>query len=279
MPSPNHLLLLFFLGMCAGCLRADRTLTAHRLAENPGPALHRWKEELLSSWKYEPYTMTAIYLHILSMSLLSLASLGAAVNSPAFPGVLFPTDITQVFLTWIAEGGSLTFIGYLLGTSIAYPLSKLRRSTVHLSVNEEGILRGGMLLPWRWFSHFTIDPGSGILRLYSVFAPDLPALTSKPPEALDPTMLRGTLQKYLSNHPPVGKRAWFRSRYMLVPTMIATCLPWVALGWFFNRLPRELALFLCAVSMMLLARFGVAVITWFGFGIKKLPPEASAASI
>jgi hypothetical protein len=68
-------------------------------------------------------------------------------------------------------------------------------------------------------------------------------------------------------HPSEGKRAWYRTKTLLLPTMLLACLAIVAAGWLATYLSRELALFVLAVLTALLVFLGGMVLHKFAFGV------------
>ncbi len=275
MPTPTFLFLLFGLCVLAGGLRTIRLRATSRRTGRTPDALHEWSERPLSSWRYEPYSSAAILVHALAISLLSVAALGTASNPATFNNPLVSNDTTMVLLVWIAEGGSISLVGYLLGSLVAFPLAALGRTPVAVAITEEGMIHGRTLLPWTWFSHFSIDRNRGILRLYSAFSPDLPSFVSKPTVSASLVELSDTLQEYLPRHPANGSRAWYRTKHLLIPTMILLCLPLVVAGWLASLLPQELALFAIALLTTVLTLLGGRVITLFGFGILRIGVNSS----
>jgi len=269
------LFLLFSVCALAGGLRTFHLLATSRRTGRTSNALHEWSERPLPSWRYEPYSAVAILVHVLAISVLSVAVLGAATKPATFNDPHVANDTTMAVLLWTAEGGSISLVGYLLGSLVAFPLAALRRASVAFAITEQGMVHGRTLLPWRWFSHFSIDRNGGILRLYSAFSPDLPSFVSKPPISAPLVELGATLKKYLPGHPANGSRAWYRTKHLLIPTMILVCLPLVAAGWLASHLPRELALCAIALSTAVLAVLGGRVLTLFGFGNFRIRVDAS----
>jgi hypothetical protein len=274
---PTLKLLLFLFGVCAlaGGLRTFRLLAIRRRAGRTFPSLHEWSETPLSSWRYEPYSAAAILVHTLAITVLSIAALGAATNPDAFDDSLISNDKTMGVLIWIAEGGSISLVAYLLGSLVAFPLAALRRGPIAFAITEEGILYGHTLMPWHWFSHFSIDRLGGVLRLYSGFSPDLPSLVSKPTASASLAEIGETLQKYLPRQPATTNGGWYRTKHLLLPTMILVCIPLVSVGWLVSHLPRVLALFGVALSTAILAMLGGRLITLFGFGILMIRDDKS----
>lgn len=275
MPTLKILLLLFTAWALAGGLRTFRQLLIHRRPSQAFQTIEAWSERPLSSWRYEPYSAAAILVHTLAISALSIAALAAASSSVRFKILLIPNDTTTTALLWIVEGGSISLIGYLLGSVLAFPLVRLTRSPVAFAITEDGMVIGLTLLPWRWFSHFSVDSREGILRLYSAFSPDLPSLVSRPTRALPLTEIGATLQRFLPTHPAAGGRAWYRTKRLLIPTMILVSVPLVAAGWLASHLSRELALFVIALCTTSLAALGSRIITTFGFGVRSLDEHTS----
>jgi hypothetical protein len=273
MPTPFILRLLFGAGLIASGLRVFHQLKILRRAEQPIQVLYAWSERPLSSWRYEPHTATSILIHTLGVSVLSLIALGAAGNPTSFDNPLITNDQTMVFLVWIAAGGSIALVGYLLGSMLAFPLTRLWQPPISMAITDQGMLHGSSLMPWGWFSHFSVDPNSGLLRLYSAFAPDLPSLVSKPPASEGLDEIGKALQDYLPSQPANPSRAWYRSKYWLIPTIILVCLPLVGTGYIAHYLPRELALFGMAASSAVLFLLGGRIITLFGFGILSIREE------
>lgn len=277
MPTPFILRILFLIGLLTGGLRVFRQLKIRKKVAQPFQGLYAWSERRLSSWRYEPYMSVAILIHTLGVSVLSLIALGAAENPTNLDNPWFTNDQTMVFLVWIGAGGSIALVGYLLGSMLAFPLTRLWQAPISMVITEQGMLHGSTLMPWSWFSHFSSDPSGGLLRIYSAFAPDLPSLVSKPPSSVGLDEIDKALQDYLPSQPPNPSRAWYRSRYWLIPTMIMVCLLLVGVGYIAHYLPRELALFGMAVSSAVLFLLGGRVITLFGFGIfsiKEEPPDS-----
>lgn len=266
MPTTKLLQLLFGAGILAGILRVTRALGIQRRTAQPFQGLYTWSEKSLSSWKYEPYQAIAIFIHTLGVSVLSLMALGAAKNPTSFDNPLITRDSTMVILVWMAAGGSIALVGYLLGSMLAFPLTRIKKALIQVAITEEGIGHGSTLLSWRWFSHFSIDPHGGLVRLYSAFAPDLPSLVSKPATPAELEEISKALEDYLPRQPANLTQAWYRSKYWLIPSMILACLLFVGAGYIALYLPRELALFVMAASSAILFLLGGRVITLFGFG-------------
>jgi hypothetical protein len=273
MPTLTPLLLLFFIFMLVGGIRTFRLLAARRKGSSPAQALLRWSEKPLSSWRYEPYTAAAVLVHTLAICALSLATFSAAGKPATFSAPLFSNDRTMTILTWIAEGGSMALIGYLLGAALAFPVFSLRSTPIQMAITARGVVHGRTLLPWHWFSHFSIDQ-EGFLRLYSAFSPDLPSLISKPPTSALLAEVSKALQEYLPGGRADGNRAWYRTKFFLIPTMVLVCFPFVAATWFALRLPREMALFCIALLASALSIVGGGIISLFGFGVFR--PKADA---
>jgi hypothetical protein len=270
MPTLKPLLLLFAVSMLAGGLQTFRRLVTLRRTGLTYQALREWMEEPLSTWRYEPYISAAVLIHILAILVLCVAVLSAATKPAAFNDPLLLSDRTMVILDWIAEGGSMMLVGYLAGSLVAFPFASFRRAPITAAITAEGMVHGHSLLPWRWFSHFSIDFNTGLLRLYSAFSPDLPNLISKPPVLTPLAEIEDTLQEYLPGQPATAGRAWYQTKYFVIPMMILVCLPLVAAGWFAASLPRTLALFANAVIASVLALAGGRLITLFGFGVLKI---------
>jgi hypothetical protein len=270
MPTLHLLVLLFGAWLIIGGIRTFHLLAASR---SPAPglnAIREWSERPLSSWRYEPYSAAAILLHTLAISSLGIAALDAVSTAGAFNALPAPSDTAPPVLLWIAEGGSISIVGFLVGSLVAFPLARLRRAPVAFAITEEGVVHGRTLMPWSWFSHFSIDSKGGVLRLYSAFSPDLASLISRPTPLAQLVDLGTALRPYLPTDSTPGNRAWYRTKLLLIPTMLSVCMPLSAVGWLATRLPRELALFAIALSTTVLALLGGRVISLFGFGIIKI---------
>jgi hypothetical protein len=277
MPAVGSLYLLFGLFVLVGGLRTARLLAARRRGDAALAARYRWSEERLSSWKYEPYSAGAISIHTLAVSVLAIAALGAAANPDVFDDTLVPNDATMTALLWFADGGCISLVGYLLGSLLAFPVSSLGRGSIAFAITDEGIVHGRTLLPWRWFSHFSVDHLGGILRFYSAFSPDLPSVVSKPASSASLGEIIDQVEGYLPAQPAPMSRRWYRSKRMLMPTMILVCLPLVGAGWLASHLPRAMALFGTALLMAILVSLGARVMTLFGFGALKIAADEASS--
>lgn len=273
-PPLPILIILFIVFMLFAGFRVSRLLAKVRHGGRPSNALHQWSEPPLSSWKYEPFTMAAILVHILASLLLAGAALATASKATSFDTTFFSNDLTMFVLLWFVDGGSLSLIGYLVGSLATFPLASLRKEPLWYAITEEGIIHGNTLLPWRLFSHFSINRKDGLIRLYSAFAPNLPCVVSKPTATLLDE-ISSSLCKYLPDHFVNEGLAWYRTKYLLVPAMLLVCFLFVAAGWFTFYLPRELALFSIAMLMSILALLGNRLITLFSFGISKFASSTS----
>jgi hypothetical protein len=273
-PPLPILIILFIVFMLIAGFRVSHMLARVRHDGRPSNALYQWSELPLPSWKYEPFSMAAIVIHIIASLLLAGAALATASRPTSFDTILFSNDVTMFILLWIVDGGSLSLIGYLVGSLATFPLASLRKEPLSYAIIEEGIVHGNTLLPWRLFSHFTVDRKDGIIRLYSAFAPNLPSVVSKPTATLIDEISRW-LCKYLPDHPVNEGLAWYRTKYLLVPSMLLVGFLFVAAGWFTFYLPRELALFSIVMLMSILALLGNRIITLFSFGISKFASNTS----
>jgi len=268
MPTPMLLFILFIAGTTAGAISAYRLIVASRKAGQRSDALCEWSEMPLPTWRYEPYAITAILFHTFAVMALTVAALHAASNPGILNNPLFANDTNMIAMGWFIQCGSIGLIGYQLGPLlIAIPLIILRREPLAYAITEKGMVLGRNLLPWRWFSHLSIDSDGGILRLYSAFSPDLPSLISKPPESVPLVELSNTIHGFLPLYPSKDNRAWYRTKFLLIPTMLLVCLPVVAAGWLAFRLPRELSLFVIALLASILIFLGGKVISLFAFGV------------
>jgi len=273
-PPLPILIILFIVFVLIAGFRVSRLLARVRHGGRPSHALHQWSEPPLSSWKYEPFSMAAILVHIIASLLLAGAALATASKPTSFDTTFFSNGLTMFVLLWFVDGGSLSLVGYLVGSLATFPLASLRKEPLSYAITEEGIIHGTTLLPWRLFSHFSINRKDGLIRLYSAFAPNLPSVVLKPTAALIDE-ISSSLCKYLPDHPVNEGLAWYRTKYLLVPTMLLVCFLFVAAGWFSFYLPRELALFSIAMLMSISAFFGNRLITLFSFGISKFASSTS----
>ena len=275
MPTPKLLLFLFWVTALAGGFRTVRRLITSRRSDTPLNAMHAWTEVSLPSWKYEPFSVAAILIHLLAISVLSFTALNATTNPSDFndTGVLSSTNI--VIMVWIAEGGSISLVGYMLGSLAAFPVASLIKIPVINAITRDGVVHGRTLMPWVWFSHFSIDRNSGLLRLYSAYTPDMPCFVSNPSESVPLDALKKTLQEYLPANSANGNRPWYRTKHLLIPTMILVCLPFVAAGCLASRLSRELALFAITLLTAILSVLGGQIISLFAFGILRIKNQTS----
>ena len=266
MPTPRLLLFLFCTSTLAGSFRTLRLLANSRRSDRSMNTLHKWSEKPLPSWKYEPYSAAAVLIHLLAISVLSVAALNATSNPADFIDTSILNSTNMVVVVWIAEEGSISLVGYILGTLAAFPVASLIRTTVTSAIIRDGVIHGNTFIPWERFSHFSIDRNNGILRLYSAFSPDMPTLMSNPIKSVSLDELGDTLQEYLPVNPENSNRAWYQTKYLLIPTMILVCLPLVIVGWLASHLSRELALFAIALSTGILALLGGHIKSFFAFG-------------
>jgi hypothetical protein len=258
----------FIVGTMAGALYAYRLIMASRQPGQRSATLNQWWEKPLPAWKYEPHASAAILIHTLSVLVLGFLALSAASNPGIVNNPLYANDTIMMALVWFVEYGSILIVGYLLGSLlIGFPLIVFRKTPVAVAITEKGMAFGRNLLPWRWFSHFAIDRDAGILRLFSAFSPDLPSMTLKLPEPVPLVELDGTLQGFLPVHPPESSRAWYQTKYLLLPAMLLACLAIVAAGWLASRLSRELSLFAITLLTTLLVFLGGRILNMVAFGV------------
>ncbi|HET7009187.1 MAG TPA: hypothetical protein VFI11_00305, partial [Anaerolineales bacterium] len=248
----NLFLMLFLVGGLAGGLRTLRLLARARRPGEFGDVIHRWSEKPLSSWRYEPSTATAVLVHTLSVVALGGAALVATSRPAAFDATSASDSPLLDILLPMAEVAGIGLVGYLVGTLVAFPLSRTRRPTVAFAIVKEGIAYGRTLMPWSWFSHFSIDEANGLLSFHSAFAPGLPSLISKPTTPQLAQELASTIREHLPGHAPPAPNAWYRTRHLLIPAMVVLCMAFVSAGWLAVRLPRESALSAIALSATLL---------------------------
>lgn len=260
-------IVFLILGTAAGAWRAFRLIAASRKTSPRDDVLLEWSEKPLPSLKYEPFAVAAIFLHILAGLALGAIALHASANPGLAANPILSGEPSVIVMTSFIQCGSMAVIGYQLGAMlITIPLVLFRRQPITRALTEKGLVVGQAFLPWQWFSHYAIDSRDGILRLYSVFAPDLPSLGSRPPETVSLAKIDETLRGFIPDHPPAGAKAWYRTKHLLIPTMILVCLTLLLLGWLATHLQRELALFVIALLVNLLAILGAKVINRFAFG-------------
>jgi hypothetical protein len=268
MPPLTLLFILLIMGIIAGAIRTNRLITTSRKAAQSPDTHCEWSEMPLSSWKYEPFAAAAILIHTLSILFLGVVALRAASNRGILSNPSLIHDTTMILLVWFIQCGSISIIGYQLGLlMIAFPRIVFRRDPVTYTITDKGMALGQNFLPWRWFSHFSIDRDEGILRLYSAFSSDLSSLTSRPPASGSLEDLGEIIQRYLPLRPPECHRAWYQTKFLLIPTMLFSCLSVVAIGWLASHLSLELALFVIALLTTILTFLGGLVINIFAFGV------------
>jgi hypothetical protein len=282
MPTPMFLFILFMVGIMAGAFYAYRLIVASRKASHRSDALHAWSEKPLRSWKYEPCATSAILIHTLTALMLGFLALGSLSNQGILTNPFLANDASMIVLVWFIQCGSILVVGYQLGPLlIAFPLIMLRSTPVAAAITQTGMVIGQNFLPWRWFSHFSVDSEKGIFRLYSAFAPDLPSLTLKLPGSIPLAELDETLRGFLALRPSGGNRVWYQSKFLLLPTMLMACLLVVVPGWLASHLSLELALFVFALLASFLTYLGGLIVNLFAFGVRttasrspKQPPAA-----
>jgi hypothetical protein len=268
MPPEIFLFILCAAGAVIGALRSYRMISASRKTSPHSQALLEWSEKPFSSLKYEPYAAVAILIHTLAVSAFVLLALIASNNPSLQDNPLFANDLTMTLLDWFIQCGCMAVIGYQFGSVlVAFPMIIFRRERVSIALTEEGMIHGQNLLPWRWFSHFSIDSHRGILRLFSVFAPDLPSLISNPPAPIALMELSDRIQGFLPLQPSEEKRSWYRSKIFLVPAIALVCILLAMAGWLALRLQRELSLFVNTLLMSILIFAGGVIMNLFAFGV------------
>ena len=276
------LFILFTVGMIAGAVRAYRLVMANRKAGQRDNTLYEWLEKPLPSWKYEYLATTALLIHTLSTLVLGFLALRAASNQGLIDNPLFAHDTTMISLVWFIQYGCILVVSYHLGSVlISFPLIVFRSQSVAIAITDKGISYGMYFMPWDWFSHFSIDRDGGILRLYSAFSLDLPSLTLKLPESISVGELDDTMDGFLPIRLSEGNHAWYRTKLLLIPTMLLACLLVIALGWLASLLSMELSLFVIALLTSLLVFLGGLILNPFAFGVvptrnnsPRIPPTA-----
>ncbi len=263
MPGQLALYVFFILGTLVGYIHTYSLLKSAPIPIQRPDIIFEWQEKPLSEWKYEPFSKSVILLHTLAILALS----GIAIHATSNPGydLSLTGNMIIIFMDWFSQYGSMALIGYLLGAMI-FSLLKVRKTISYSIITETGVTSGKIMLPWHYFSHFTMDHQNRILRLFSAFSPDLQTAITKIPGSISLTEVSNTLQKFLPDHPPEGRLAWYRTKFMLVPAMLLVCLPLLALGWLASSLPRSLALFALVSITVLVVYLGQRVVVLFAFG-------------
>jgi len=268
MPPVILLFILTAVGAGIGAFRSYRLISASRKANPHSQALLEWSEKPLSSWRYEPYAAAAILIHTLAVSAFVPIALSAAYNPSLLDNPLFANDATMTLLDWFIQCGCMAVIGFQFGSVlIAFLLIIFRREMVSYALTEEGMVQGQNLLPWRWFSHLSVDSIRGILRMFSAFAPDLPSLISSPPGTFPLAELTDRIEGFLPLQPSKEKQSWYRSKIFLAPAIALVCILLVTTGWLALRLQRELSLFAITLIMSVLIFAGGVIINLFAFGV------------
>ncbi|GAP12714.1 hypothetical protein LARV_00450 [Longilinea arvoryzae] len=262
-------LLFFAAGMVFGGRSTYRKIKMSRRTGQITGVLHEWTEAPLPAWEYERISTTAILIHVLAVFVLSAAALPAFSN----PGILneYPesADRVTLLMVWFAQYFGAGLIGFLSGSVlISFPLIIYRHDPVAYAITEKGIVHDRTLLPWESFSRFSLERDRRMVSLYSTFAPDLPALILRPPAVISLTEVATAIHGFLPDHAPEGERAWYRTRFCLIPAMILACAPFVLLGWLVARLPREAALFGIALLTMSVVSLGGQILNLFAFGTR-----------
>jgi hypothetical protein len=263
MPGQLALYVFFILGTLVGYIHTYSLLKSAPIPIQRPDIIFEWQEKPLSEWKYEPFSKSVILLH--TLAILALSSI--AIHATSNPGydLSLTGNMIIIFMDWFSQYGSMALIGYLLGAMI-FSLLKVRKTISYSIITETGVTSGKIMLPWHYFSHFTMDNQNRILRLFSAFSPDLQTAITKIPGSISLTEVSNTLQKFLPDHPPEGRHAWYRTKFMLVPAMLLVCLPLLVLGWLASSLPRSLALFALVSITVLVVYLGQRVVVLFAFG-------------
>jgi hypothetical protein len=89
----------------------------------------------------------------------------------------------------------------------------------------------------------------------------------KIPGSISLTKVSNTLKEFLPARLPEGRRAWYCTKQMFIPTLLLACFPWVAVGWLVSFLPRILALLALAFLTNLVSSVGRSVIIQYAFGV------------
>lgn len=268
MPPLTLLYLLFLVGFVFGAVRVHRLIVASRKAAQWPNTLYQWSSIPLPSWRYEPIAVTAILIHALSVLCLGFLALRAASNPGILSIPILASDTTIRVLVWFIQCGSILVVSNQVGSILMTSLMVVfRKELIALAITESGIGFGQYFLPWRWFSHFTVDNEAGLIRKYSVFAPDMPSLTFGMPDQPALVELKELLSRFLPLHPPEVKRAWYHTQRLLIPTMILVCLLIIVLAWLASYLPLELSLFVMTLLTTLLVFAGGVVLNKFAFGV------------
>jgi hypothetical protein len=131
-------------------------------------------------------------------------------------------------------------------------------------ISPEGIWYGGVLAPWKSYSHYEVGPETGLISLYSHYSPWLRTWVIQPaPESFSGVL--AFLQKSLPSYPSEDdSTSWRRSPSMFVLGMavlvLAVLLP-IAWLWVQNN---SLVWILAFIAFLFVHYAGVKMITRFG---------------
>ncbi len=217
-----------------GIVNGYFNLRTMRTGEHPAAEI-RWKQEPLSPWRHEFFTILPIALHSLGLvALTALILLSLSRNGgPSLIPALESGRTIQVLLAVLAGiGAGVTSL--ICGTLITFHLGGPWIRPVSYGAAPLGLVYGRRLVLWKSFSHFETDPENRLIRMYSSFSPELVTWVIQPPvesylgvlrmvQAGVPTRVAGEPAPFLRSH-------WVL--LFLMAALVAAGLAPVLWGWF-----------------------------------------------
>ena len=248
--------------VCAliGIVNGITGLKSMRSKEHPQAEIS-WKQPSLSPWRYETPTMVALTFHSLGMICLAAFILLGVTRNNVFTS--FPNTLSWLLLSALAVL-AIFYTAFVSGVVAGYHFAQEWISPASYGISGDGMWYGGMLVPWKSYSHYEVGPENGLISLYSHYSPLLRAWVLQPaPESFSRVL--ALIQKNLPSYPSSDDSiAWQRSPAMFILGMIvlvlALLLP-IAWLWIQNN---PLVWIYAFIAFFFVHYVGVKLITRFG---------------
>src|SRR5512138_3103785 len=230
-------------------------------------ALVYWEERPGGMMSQDFAGWLGIFIHRLALIAIGVASLVVIVRRVPAGGEAFTTSTTLSFLADLLMYGAVGITFFAFGFSFLGPLAEDSGGDHQYAVSEEGLLMGGLLLPWNAFTHYTLDTERTRIYIWSASLPGALGMVAEIPDHMQLCSLAQVLRAHL----PEGymKRPFGGLAFPLLMFML--CAPFVLAAWWLSVAPHLLALISNALLVLMLLPLGGQLINRLVYGSKGRP--------
>lgn len=265
---------IIFALVCAliGIVNGSAGLKSMRSKEYPQAEIS-WTQPPLSPWRYETPTMVALTIHSLGLICLAAFVLLSVTRNQVF--TLSSNTMSWHLLSALAVL-AIFYTTFVSGVVAGYHFAQEWIGPASYGISGDGLWYGGVLGPWKSYSHYEVGPENGLISLYSHYSPPLRTWVLQPePESFSRVLalIQKNLPSYSSNDDSI---AWQRSPSIFILGMIVLVLAvLLSIAWLWVQ-NNPLVWIYALIAFFFVHYVGVKLITRFG-GQEQTATEKSAA--